>query len=351
MKKSRHIIGLSMLLLFVWACSPEPSGQQAPAAQQDSAASAVSPTPSAAATTRTSGPRDSLFSLLQAYYRGLEASRLEEEKFFAPIVEHFYSRENLPREQVASIIRNGFAEIESRQVSLDEESLELSRAGDRFVLEFKGTLDIKRKGQEMQTETFHNRFVFNSDYQIVAYGPALDEKAVAAAAAPEQQAQEPLQELLAYLRSGDMAEADQFIHPEHGLYYLTRSGAYIAVYQVKSFQQVVAYSEWMAKVLGSMECELRLEAVPEHDCESFSKQGCFLAEARGYEQLTQIMQALQDAEVGTYSDEKMAAARDAQQLVQLQLVQTDQSLAMYFGKIEGQWYLLVLDRAQYDCSA
>ena len=58
-----------------------------------------------------------------------------------------------------------------------------------------------------------------------------------------------------------------------------------------------------------------------------------------------------DNELSSLSEAQISAARRAEGLVELQLVQTEQALSLLFGQIEGEWYLLVVDAAIFDCSA
>lgn len=289
---------------------------------------------------------------LRAYYDALEQEEMDESLYFAPTVEAFYSQKNQNREKIGEIIRSGFEGIVERKIILDERSYQFSETENGYALEFEGFAQVRRKGDaEAKTESFRNRFVFDENYQIVEYGPALQAKNLKVDAQPHKAAAGSVKRFLDALSVLNYEEANTFIHPEVKLRYLTRPGAYDVIYTLKSLQEVTEYSPWMTEVFQGINCELELEAVPSFDCEAFDKEGCFLDKITDYDRLLVNMQALEEAELNTFTQSEMNAAAEAQQYVQVQFTHTDQTIALFFGNIDGKWYLLVLDRAIYDCSA
>lgn len=291
-------------------------------------------------------------SKLRAYYDDLEQEQMDESKYFAPVVEAFYSQKNQDREKIGTIIRSGFEGIVERKIVLDDRSYNFSQEGETYIVEFEGFAEVRRKGEnESKTESFQNRFVFNKEYQIIEYGPALQAKTLTEIASPSQEAAQSAAGLLRALSDGDFEAADAFIHPEIKLKYLTRPGAYDVIYTISSLKEVLEYNPWMEDVFQFIDCELKQESLPGYDCDDFDKQGCFIADVEGYDRLVDNMQALTEAEIATFTQSQMNDATEVQRLVQAQLTNTDQTIAMLFGNIDGKWYLLVLDKAIYDCSA
>ena len=108
----------------------------------------------------------------------------------------------------------------------------------------------------------------------------------------------------------------------------------------------------MKERLLNLRCTPQEEALPSFDCDRFSKQGCFLAKPeKPYDRLSLLMIALNEIELGNFSESDIRDARKHEQAVSIQLLDTTVPVAFYFAEIEGKWYLLVVDIASYDCSA
>ncbi len=341
-----------ILSLLFFACEPTTQQQENPP-QTDSTdlpldTVAADPSLSDEAT----AAQEAIVARLRQYYDDLENKQLDESQYFAPVVEVFYSQKNQSREKIGQIIRSGFENIIERKITMDERSYRFSQSGDQYVLEFEGFTRIRRKGENGEkTESFNNRFVFNSDYQIIEYGPALQAKNMERMAAPQEAAVADISRFLQALSELDFEQADSYIHPELKLRFITRPGAYDVIYELTSLKEVIEFSTWMKDAFQAMDCEIALEAMPQYDCEDFSKEGCFLDEVKEFDRLVSNMQALSEAELNSFTQGQMNDAVEVQQAVQLQFANTSQTTAMFFGNIDGKWYLLIIDKALYDCSA
>ena len=71
----------------------------------------------------------------------------------------------------------------------------------------------------------------------------------------------------------------------------------------------------------------------------------------GYDGISTLIKSLSQADLGSYTEADIAQAEKLEAYVTRKVVFTAEMLAMYFGKIDGKWYLLVIDAAAYDCSA
>jgi hypothetical protein len=351
MSVSKFAFILLLTALFT-ACQSEPQQQTSPSDPDSGQEESPETTRETEPGDETQAYKTAIADKLRAYYDDLEQEQMDESNYFAPVVEAFYSQKNQNREKIGEIIRSGFEGIIERKIVLDERSFQFSEQENGYVLEFEGFAEVKRKGEtESKTERFHNRFVFDKDYHIVEYGPALQPKNVNRESAPQQAAAGSVKDLLKALSALDYDKADAFIHPEFKLRYLTRPGAYDVIYVLKSLREVAEYSPWMADAFKGINCEPVFEAIPDFDCDDFDKQGCFMDKVEGYDRLVDNMQALAEAELNTFTQSQLNDATEVQQYVQVQLTHTAQTIALFFGNIDGKWYLLVLDRAIYDCSA
>lgn len=354
MSVSKFILFLLAITLFT-ACQSESQQETTPSETPPTEQETSEVTPEMEETEemeKNNAYKVAISDKLRAYYNDLEQEQMDESIYFAPVVEAFYSQKDQNREKIGEIIRSGFEGIVERKIVLDDRSYQFSAVGNGYALEFEGFAEVKRKGEtESKTESFHNRFVFDEAYQIIEYGPALQPKNVNREGVPIQSATSSIKDLLAALSNLDYEKADAYIHPELKLRYLTRPGAYDVIYELKSLKEVTEYSPWMIETFQEINCEPKQESIPSFDCDDFDKKGCFMDDMTGYDRLVDNMQALTEAELNTFTQSQMNAATEVQQYVQVQLTHTEQAIAMFFGNINGKWYLLILDRAIYDCSA
>lgn len=351
MKYLRLYVLLGSLCCFGLGCdSSQDQAQSPPDTAEEPAASANS-----SASAQAEEARQAIEQQLKAYYEALEAERLEEAQFFAPQVQRFYAQENLSRETVANSIRTTFDKVEDRSISLDVSSLNVQQTpSGNYVAEFSGDVAFIRvpEGTQVQ-EKFRNRVIFNEDFQIVAYESLeAQQQAQSRSAGARQDAARSLQGLLQALRSG--SGIAEFIHPTHGFYFRMRPGAMDMVYAYSRLEEVYEnpLSPSMKETLGQLTCnDLKREALPEYDCNSFSKTGCFMAEVEAPPGISKLMQYLNQVESNIFSDQDVEKAQRAEAFIGRKVVITDASLALYLGEIQGAWYLLLIDVASYDCSA
>ncbi|MEM6261241.1 MAG: hypothetical protein AAGI38_01950 [Bacteroidota bacterium] len=327
-----------------------------------SSSSGVSTTPQTPeqAVPAQTNPRDSILDILHAYYESLEAEQIDETHFFASTVEKFYGQENQSREVIGDIIRKGFDQVEGREVALDEQTLVVSLgAGGEMVAEFGGDVKLTRSADNsMVEERFQNRVTFSPKYKILKYETleALTPKAAQRSAnAPgieaSGEAYQQAEALMDILSSGDFSSANVMVHPDKGFYYLYRPGAYDVLRACKNFKEIFEVSDWLESQFKTNTCKLEAGAIPDFDCESFSKEGCFLSDVNNYSRASDIMKGTNEAELTTYDAGDIEEVKNLEATIKVQVLDTDLRIALYFGQIDGEWYLLVMDTASYDCSA
>lgn len=341
-----------IVLVGLWAGACGPSGEKP---RTDGPAGLESP--AAAPADTVAAVRAQALSRLSAYYDDLAREQVDVSAYYAPVVERFFNAKDLPREQVGQSLQRGFETVSDRRIQLESESLTLSPAtGGGYVAEFGGSMTFVRTadGSE-QAQTFRNRVTFDADWQIVRYEsldsgpqPGTREVAPATSSGPEAIAKV----ILAEFGSGRIVRTPQYIHPSKGFYFLTHPGAVHIPYRCTRVDEVYAKAPWLKE-------GMRLAAapqpgpLPDFDCgKLFSKAGCFMAPVQtAYDDISSLMQTLQELDLGRYEANDIALARDVEQYVTHQLVDTEAAVAFYFGQIDGAWYLLIIDIGSYDCSA
>ena len=298
-------------------------------------------------------PQDKVTEILQAYYHDLSAAQINEDEYFAPTVEKFFSSENLPRQKVAQSIRNGFSGFDSRDIKIYRESMVIEPNGDGYVAEFSGVSVVKRTGsEETERQEFKNRVTFNSDFEITRYeslGAPNTSRQTARSIPTQIQA---AKEILSALSSGKYEQAAKYIHPKIGYYFVTQPGAMSVPYKCSDLNTMVSYASWFKNGIPNLGTDLKEEALPGFNCgDLFSKEGTFIAEVSDYSAISSLMGALNRAEVGNYDEKLIGDVKSLEKYITWQIIDTYSATSLLLGNIDGKWYLLGIDIAAYDCSA
>ncbi len=343
-----------LLLIVIAACtSKTPTRQSDQVETQEEIDSISTEQP-----INTQDLKGNIKDILLSYYQDLSNERLSEEKYFANNLEYFFGKTDVPREEVAQSIKNGFSEIEDRIIQLDLASLTVTPLNDEIVAEFSGQVQFKRtKEQTVVNESFYNRVTFNQELQIVRY-ESLDSQQATERTSPQnlRESSDPsnaVKDFLAAWKKGDTEKIQSYIYAQTGFYYITRPGAMDAIYSGQAFDEVFekAYTSWTPELLRNASCDPQLEDLPEYDCESFSKTGCFIASVDDYQRVSYLMKVLKENDLGKFPVNEIDKAREIEAYISHQVLITNSAMSMCWGKINDQWYILVLDIASYDCSA
>ena len=303
-----------------------------------------------------SDKKQAISSILLSYYQDLEAEKISINEYYAPTVSTFFKQKDLPRSEIKTIINRGFESVEDRRIRLDQNSLVLTRISGGYEVIFEGDLSFMNAKGDQVAETFKNKVIFNDDLQITSYESLGNDRQVAprtnsvAQASPSDASVLPL---LKALKNNDYTAVQEFIHPELGYYYITRPGAFDAVYYFSqaSAMERQANTPWISELFSKIDCEPQESSKPDFNCEGFSKEGCFLAETPSYDRVGKLMKALTEYEYAEYSKTDLAAAAKVEDAITHEFISTKDYISLSLGLIDGKWYILVVDPAVYDCSA
>ncbi len=298
---------------------------------------------------------DSILGILLSYYADLASEQLADGAYFAAKVKKFYKQTDQSREVIIKSVRNTFKTIEKRKITLDQSSLKVEKTSDGFQAEFVGAVEFVRTSDKSTVqERFRNRVGFDRNFRIISYEALeLDRPTVARKLNLAAKDEIFVTEMLAALSSKKSDAMTPFIHPEEGFYYITRPGAMSMVTICKHIDEVYdnPLTPSVRGRLQSIACELAVESLPDFDCDKFSKTGCYMDATENYSGVSDLMKSLNAADLGAYEDVDFSQAQKMETYISRKAVFTNALLAMYFGEIEGKWYLLIIDIASYDCSA
>lgn len=357
MKNSNLALAFIFLLIFsLSSCGDEKTSNNPPSEQ------AGKTSPQAETKDDETIAKEKIEDILSSYYTDLAAEKLDEDKYFAPELDQFFSSKSIAREKVGKSIRNSFDAIEDRHITFDPRTLRVEKTSKGYVTEFKGE-SIHTRSEDGQTvnSSFNNQVSFNEDFKIIAYGDKKDNSAQTTRALPPkaesltaiQQSQSMAKEVLKEFKTGAFNKTQSYIHPKYGFYLIGQPGAYSVPYHLRSFDEVFKKAPWLEKGTDMYQ-DLKSESIPTFTCEGdnyFDKNGCFIEESGNYTSLTNLMKALRQAEFDDFGPEVVSKASNIERLVKIEVVETKSGTAFYYGEEAGKWYLLVIDMASYNCSA
>ena len=178
-----------------------------------------------------------------------------------------------------------------------------------------------------------------------------------ATAFSQNQAQQGIAPILSTLYNGDVEELNtKYIHPTYGLHDLYRVGAtdrirvlfaipdeetkdsFTLYQQLFSSDKTTTFSFQWKKVSFS--------------CDNFSwnQEGVFLSEEKVQPSPLNLIQGQDNRKDSNFTKEEYTKAAFIEEH-SIKVIDTENDLILYCTKIEGKWYLTVVDRLTTDCSA
>lgn len=338
---------ISLVLFIGLTLSWLGCGQESPSSQPPTQPPAAAPT---SAPPATEVLKTRATERLQAYYDALEAEQIDVEAFFAPTVERFFDARDMSREQVRQSLQRSFEQNAQRELRLDASSVELTETDAGYEVVFRGEA-ITTEGRS----AFRNRVIFNRDWRIIHYTPAQSSRGLPAQSQNRVASgmMSAATRTLEAFQQGNFTAIRDLVHPELGYYYLYSPGALDAAQHFSSLDDLRAEAPWMGEGMPEIDTRPMQAPLPSFSCRDFfSKEGCFLqALDQPFDGISTLQQQLVQADIISPDAINTDRVQRIEQAISTQVIDTDAYLAFYFGQIEGQWYLLVVDQATYDCSA
>ncbi len=160
-------------------------------------------------------------------------------------------------------------------------------------------------------------------------------------------------EFIRAIKEENWNRASSFIHPDYGFFYTYRPGAYDAysyyhsIYQLKDSPGLI-----LRKIESLKPGTFKFEKLPKFNCYGFDKEGNFISGEFKYSQPSEIVK-IQEELLSTKNTKKQnERIRSLESKVKRYVLFTKNAIVGFaVGKIDGNWYLLVLDNCTYDCSA
>lgn len=341
---------VSLIALAILCCS---SCKEEPA----SSASSTAPASTEASPEPQTNHEEEVLKKLQEYYAALERENVQVDKYFADQVTSFFGN---PRSQaeIAQSLQNGFEQVENRTLRIDPATFELTETPTGgYVAEFSGRVSLIRTADRSEVhDMFHNRVTLNSDMLITAYESLPNEDDDSPEAMRTEQEETPqsfAETILSIIQSGRIKELDRYCPETNKPLVMVRSGAYTFPSTFSSIQELIDHASWLEDSYSSLHTRVTKGELPGFDCDDlFTNQGTFVgAVSQPYEDVSTLMKDIEQADLDSYDEATYSRVRGTEQFVTHRLIDTETGLSFCFGKINGEWKLLVMDFASYDCSA
>ena len=338
---------IALTVLMISSCEEETSPTTSPST---TTSSETSPEPVA-------DKSEEALQKLQAYYASLERENINVEQYFAKDVTSFFGNPR-SRNEISQSLENGFKQVENRTLRIDPATFELTETPNGgYVAEFSGRVSLIRTEDQSEVhDMFHNRVTLDSDLMITAYESLPQEGADSPESMRTDREETPesfAETVLAIIQSGSIKELEQFCPETNKPLVMVRSGAYTFPSAFSTISELIAHASWLEDAYSGLHTRVTKGELPGFDCdELFSKQGTFVGEiSQPYEEVSSLMRELEQADLDTYDEAVYARVEGTERYVTHRLIDTETGLSFCFGKIEGEWKLLVMDFATYDCSA
>lgn len=296
----------------------------------------------------TAAAKDSAVRILTAYYNDLAAENIDETKYFAPTLSQFFKKSDMPREDVAKIIRTGFSTVENRKVILNQESVTILTTDDGYTVEFEVDASYTRSSdKKMLSEKSHNRVNFDKTFHINSYTNADEKGAETTASGFAQLLIESL---------GNPLEINSLINPEKGITFIYRPGAISDVKHYKDFSEVLAKHSYIKTTWQKVSCKMTNQKLSTVNCETVDKLpkgAALLDEAVNFQDISREMKELNKLgdKSKTFDSRSVDTEKGQESIITHQVFVADLRTVFYFGKIGSKWYLLAIDTAKYSCDA
>lgn len=160
-------------------------------------------------------------------------------------------------------------------------------------------------------------------------------------------------EFIRAIKEENWNRASSFIHPDYGFFYTYRPGAYDAYNYYHSIYELKDSPGLILRKLKSLKPgTYKFEKLPKFNCDGFDKEGNFISGEFNYTQPSEIVK-IQEELLSTKNTKKQnERIRNLESKVKRYVLFTKSAIVGFaVGKIDGNWYLLVLDNCTYDCSA
>lgn len=194
----------------------------------------------------------------------------------------------------------------------------------------------------------------------VAPTPKTDTATPTVAAAPNEE--ETAKAILQLLKNDDIAAINKnYIHPQFGFYNIYRIGTsdlFKHHLQLKSEKDldIKSLETTETPLLGGFSEDKNIPNLSrtdvEYDCSQmkWKKEGFFMSNNMTYPSLPEVMkqyEILQEQKVSAQDKEKAEFV----QKNSVRVVSTNSDIIFYLTKIDGKWYITLIDRVTTDCSA
>lgn len=170
----------------------------------------------------------------------------------------------------------------------------------------------------------------------------------------EKSFEEFLPEFIEAFNSKNIAELNSYLDYETGLYGFSNPGAFTVTQHFNSFDDIfnIEHEFDIAAIKAiKINCTPEKGEMPKYSCDddTWSKEGCFWNSFADHK-ITKNYQVMIDYELIEKDKVDLEKTADADELITRFFYDTNETIGFYFGKKDGKWKLVAIDRV-IPCSA
>ena len=144
---------------------------------------------------------------------------------------------------------------------------------------------------------------------------------------------------------------DGMIDPTLGAYLIYKPGAMSTPVRFTSVEELKSIFSSIDEALALIDCKPVEGELPYYDCDSFDKEGCYYKNTSNGNALQDYMKQMEEMLFSEFTDAEKTNAENADGAVSTVVVSTNAYVEMGFGRINGEWKLITINIAKFDCGA
>lgn len=151
-------------------------------------------------------------------------------------------------------------------------------------------------------------------------------------------------------QSGNSTSLEEFIHPDYGIFIVDKPSSFAIINRFTSFEEIINNFPYFANHLQGLSCQTPMASeLPKFDCKNFDKQGCFYLKLKDSNTISAKIKKIEFSINETCTKEEKQFAKELDSKIEHIVVMTESFIQLAFAQIDGKWYLVMMDTANYDC--
>lgn len=151
-------------------------------------------------------------------------------------------------------------------------------------------------------------------------------------------------------QSGNIESLEELVHPDYGIFIVDKPTSFAIINRFESLEEIINNFPYFTNHLQGLTCNSpKAGELPKFDCKDFNKQGCFYLKLKNANTITNKIKRIESSISETCTKEEKQIAKELDVKIEHIVVMTESFIQLAFAQIDGKWYLVMIDTANYDC--